>query len=116
MLPDEDTQKPLRALLDRIGDCWSSRVLCALGSGPTRFSALHRAIRPISKRMLAKTLRALEEDGLASRTVFPTNPPSVEYDLTKLGATLLPHLQALAQWAQINQQNVENARKNFQNR
>ena len=70
-----------------------------LGDGPKRFSVLRRAIEGISQRMLTLTLRGLERDGLITRTVEPTIPPKVEYELTDLGRTLLVPVHALAQWA-----------------
>jgi DNA-binding HxlR family transcriptional regulator len=78
------------------------RLLAAhrlLGRGPHRFNELHRSVEGISQRMLTRMLRALERDGLAARTVHPTVPPSVEYDLTPLGHSLLAPLSALADWA-----------------
>lgn len=113
MFPSSDDQRPVRLLLDRVGDAWSSLILCGLSDGPCRFSVLDRSIPEISKRMLAKTLRSLECDGLVIRTVYPTKPPSVEYALTDLGHTLLPHLSALALWAIENQARVDEARALF---
>ena len=92
-----DAEKcPVRDVLDRIGDAWSVLVILLLGEhGPYRFNALKRAIGDISQRMLAVTLRHLERDGLISRTVFPTNPPQVEYALTDLGRELQPLIAAI---------------------
>ncbi len=93
----------MRDVLDRIGDAWSVLVILLLGEhGPYRFNALKRAIGDISQRMLAVTLRHLERDGLISRTVFPTNPPQVEYALTDLGRSLHDRLGGLTQWAVAN--------------
>jgi DNA-binding HxlR family transcriptional regulator len=75
---------PVRDVLDRIGDKWSMLMIMTLAARPQRFSELHRAIRDISKRMLTQTLRDLERDGLITRHVFPTKPPSVEYCLSPL--------------------------------
>jgi DNA-binding HxlR family transcriptional regulator len=113
MFPTSETQPPVRDILDRVGDSWSSLVLCALGDGPLRFSAILRGAPDISKRMLAKTLRSLEEDGLVIRTVYPTKPPSVEYAVTPLGVSLLPHLAALALWAIENHDRIRQARVSF---
>jgi DNA-binding HxlR family transcriptional regulator len=77
-----DPQCPVRDVLDRIGDKWSTLILVTLANGPLRFSAVQRAIPDISKRMLTQTFRDLQRDGLIARTVFPTRPPSVEYRLT----------------------------------
>ncbi len=79
---------PVRDVLDRIGDKWSILMIMTLATRPRRFSELHRAIRDISKRMLTQTLRDLERDGLITRHVFPTKPPSVEYRLAPLGQSL----------------------------
>lgn len=90
---------PVRGVLDRIGDKWSVLIVLTLAAAPHRFGALRRAVPDISQRMLTQTLRDLERDGLLSRTVFPTKPPSVEYALTPLGESLLVPLQALVRWA-----------------
>jgi DNA-binding HxlR family transcriptional regulator len=79
---------PVRDVLDRVGDKWTMLVLIAMAGHSLRFSKLHRAVPDISKRMLTQTLRDLERDGLVLRRVFPTKPPSVEYELTDLGGTL----------------------------
>jgi len=72
-------------VLARIGDKWTVLVVSTLGDGPKRFNELRKALGSISQRMLTLTLRALERDGLVTRTVFPTIPPRVDYALTKLG-------------------------------
>jgi len=104
---------PVRDVLDRIGDKWSTLILCTLGAGPLRFSALQRVIPDISKRMLTQTLRDLERDGLVARTVFPTKPPSVEYRLTSLGVTILEPLGFLVQWADRSHAEIRQARLVF---
>src|SRR5258708_17457624 len=95
---DADTCPAVREVLNRVGDKWSVLVVGLLGNGPRRFSELRRAIEGISQRMLTLTLRGLERDGLVTRTVEATIPPKVEYDLTKLGRTLLVPWHALEQW------------------
>ena len=90
---------PVRDVLDRIGDKWSILMIMTLATRPQRFSELHRAIRDISKRMLTQTLRDLERDGLITRHVFPTKPPSVEYRLAPLGQSLLEPMANLIDWA-----------------
>lgn len=90
---------PVRDVLDRIGDKWSLLILRELQVGTLRFSALRKRIDDISQRMLAQTLRHLEEDGLVAREVFPTVPPSVEYSLTPMGTSLLEPVDALVAWA-----------------
>jgi DNA-binding HxlR family transcriptional regulator len=105
-----DPQCPVRDVLDRIGDKWSTLILVTLANGPLRFSAVRRAIPDISKRMLTQTFRDLERDGLIARKVFPTKPPSVEYRLTPLGETVLEPLAVLVQWADRSHAAIKNAR------
>lgn len=105
-----DPDCPVRDVLDRIGDKWSTLALVTLANGPRRFSAVQRAIPDISKRMLTQTLRDLERDGLIARTVFPTKPPSVEYRMTSLGETLLKPLTVLIRWADRNHAAIKHAR------
>jgi len=105
---------PIRDVLDRIGDRWSMLVLCTLAeAGTLRFSALKTRIEDISQRMLAQTLRRLEQDGLLSRTVYPTNPPRVDYALTPLGKSLLDPVRELVRWAKQNHRRVVDARRNY---
>ncbi len=106
-------QCPVRDVLDRLGDRWSTLVLQALKPSPLRFSSLQRQIDDVSKRMLAKTLRGLEEDGLVTRTVFPSKPPAVEYALTALGRSFLPHIEALVHWADEHHQAIRTARQAY---
>src|SRR5262245_53005157 len=86
-------------VLARVGDKWTVLTVSILGRGPMRFNELKRAIGGVSQRMLTLTLRALERDGLVTRTVFPSIPPRVEYELTALGRSLLSPVTALASWA-----------------
>lgn len=102
-----------RELLDRVGDKWSVSIVVSLADGAMRFNELKRAISGISARMLTTTLRGLERDGLVVRTVFPTNPPQVEYALTKLGESLLDPVTVLAIWAQEHREEVKEAREEF---
>jgi DNA-binding HxlR family transcriptional regulator len=102
-----------REVLSRVGDKWSVLVVVLLGRGTLRFNELKRTIDGISQRMLTATLRGLERDGLVKRTVHPTNPPQVEYSLTKLGRTLLQPVSVLAVWAQGNRAQVMRARETF---
>jgi len=104
---------PVRDVLDRVGDKWSSLLVAALAGGPRRFSALHRAIPDISKRMLTHTLRMLERDGLIEREVFPTKPPSVEYRLAPLGQSLLNPLGVLILWADLHHGQIHEARQRY---
>ena len=102
---------PVRNVLDRIGDRWTTLTLTALAAGPRRFNELHRMMPDISKRMLTQTLRDLERDGLATRHVFPTKPPSVEYRLSPLGQSVLTPLAALVAWAEQNFAAITEARR-----
>jgi DNA-binding HxlR family transcriptional regulator len=104
---------PVRNVLDRIGDKWTMLTLAALAAKPRRFNELHRVMPDISKRMLAQTLRDLERDGLATRHVFPTKPPGVEYRLSPLGQSALPPLAGLIGWAEANFPAIRQARQRF---
>jgi len=90
---------PSRRLLDRIGDRWTVLLVVALGDGPRRFSELRRTVDGISQKMLTQTLRALERDGLVTRTVHAEVPPRVVYELTEAGHSLRGPLAALQHWA-----------------
>lgn len=103
----------VREVLDRVGDKWSVLVVARLLDGRQRFSELRRSIEGISQRMLTHTLKALERDGLVTRTVFPTIPPKVEYELTELGRTLLVPITALAEWAERNRPIIQSARAKY---
>jgi DNA-binding HxlR family transcriptional regulator len=105
--------KAVSEVLDRVGDKWSVLVVAMLGGGPKRFNELRRAIASISQRMLTLTLRGLERDGLVTRTVFPTIPPRVDYELTELGRSLLVPVDALGTWARQNRQKIQQARVRF---
>src|SRR5437867_3589473 len=100
-------------VLARVGDKWTVLVVSTLGDGPKRFNELRRALGSISQRMLTLTLRGLERDGLVTRTVFPTIPPRVDYELTKLGRTLREPLGAIADWVRTHRPAMEQARKIF---
>ncbi len=98
-------------ILARVGDKWTVLVVGVLGDGPKRFSEIRRALGSISQRMLTLTLRGLERDGLVTRTVFPTIPPRVDYELTKLGRSLLKPVNGLGLWARQNRAAIEDARR-----
>ena len=110
---DLDDLCPIRDVLDRIGDRWSTLVLRALDGGSRRFTELKRQVPDISQRMLTQTLRRLEQDGYVARTVFPTSPPRVDYALTELGRSLNRHVEALVRWSEENHDNVRRARARF---
>ena len=91
--------KNVAPVLNRVGDKWSMLIVMILSAGPKRFSELKRAIDGISQRMLTLSLRGLERDGLVSRTVTPSIPPRVDYELTELGISLREPVKALGDWA-----------------
>src|SRR5664280_2031983 len=100
-------------VLARVGDKWTVLVVSTLGDGPKRFNELRKALGSISQRMLTLTLRGLERDGLVTRTVFPTNPPRVDYELTRLGRSLLEPVSELGSWARKNRPAIQDARQRF---
>ncbi|WBL25383.1 winged helix-turn-helix transcriptional regulator [Zunongwangia sp. HGR-M22] len=98
---------PVRNILDRFGDKWSTLVILILGDyDKLRFNELQKMIGTVSQKMLAVTLKKLEADGLVARKVFPQVPPKVEYSLTELGFSLLPKLKSLVQWANENMSEI----------
>ena len=101
---------PIRDVLDRLGDRWSVLVLKELADGTLRFSEVKVRVPDISQRMLAQTLRRLEQAGLVGRRVFPTIPPRVDYTLTDLGRSLLVPLGEMVRWAIDNHAAVRAAR------
>ncbi|MEL6645282.1 MAG: helix-turn-helix domain-containing protein [Pseudomonadota bacterium] len=104
---------PVRHVMAQVGDKWSILVLTGLKQDQMRFSELKRYIPDISQRMLTKTLRSLERDGLVLRTVTPTVPPRVDYELTDLGRSLVKMLEPVAQWSLDNREAVAKARYAF---
>lgn len=100
-------------MLDQIGDKWTLLILLTLIPGPSRFSAIQRAVPDISKRMLTQTLRNLERNGMITRKVYATKPPSVEYALSKLGIALLGPVSQLLTWAGENHGSIRAARERF---
>lgn len=103
-------------MLARISDKWSMLVVRVLGRGPCRFNALRREVGEISQKVLASTLRDLEENGFVSRKVTPATPPQVEYALTDLGRDLLTPVQALAEWVLANASRMDAARHAYAER
>jgi len=103
----------VNSVLARVGDKWSVLIVSLLGDGPRRFSQIKRLVGGISQRMLTLTLRGLERDGLVIRTVFPTIPPRVDYELTDLGRSLSVPVGALGAWALQNQPKIAAAREAF---
>jgi len=110
-----DRNCPSRQVLDRIGDTWSVLVVVSLAHGPRRYTELAKRIDGVSPKMLTQTLRALERDGLISRTVQAVVPPRVDYALTKLGESLLDLVGALESWAQTHMDDVLAARSEYDN-
>ncbi|MDR3143213.1 MAG: helix-turn-helix transcriptional regulator [Tannerellaceae bacterium] len=105
---------PIRDILNRIGDKWSILILWNLNeNGTTRFNELYRKIPDISQKMLTATLRTLEKDGLITRKLYPEIPPRVEYSLTNTGISLIPHIQALINWALQNKERILASREKF---
>jgi DNA-binding HxlR family transcriptional regulator len=103
----------VREILDRIGDKWSLLIIFRLGDGPQRFTALKRSVDGISQRMLTVTLRGLERDGIISRTMYPVMPPRVDYELTKMGQSLLDAVGSLMAWADSHLDDVDAARQAY---
>jgi len=105
-----DQNCPSRQALDRLADKWTCLIVYALLDGPRRHGELKRAIGGISQKMLTQTLRRMEADGLAERTVIDVIPPHVEYRLTPLGQTLSGPLVAICQWAMDHLADMQAAR------
>ena len=100
-------------ILARLGDKWTILLLMVLGDRRMRFTELHRTITGISQRMLTVTLRNLEHDGILIRTVYPTIPPRVEYELSDRGRSLKVALAPIGNWVMENQNDIEVARERF---
>ncbi|MCW2751013.1 MAG: HxlR family transcriptional regulator [Aeromicrobium sp.] len=108
---------PSRRLLDTIGDKWASLVIVALGlGGPLRYSELASQIAGVSQKMLTQTLRNLERDGLLTRTVTPSVPLRVDYELNPLGLSLLDTLRHLKEWAEAHMDEVDAHRTAYDQR
>lgn len=105
--------RPINDVLSLIGDKWTVLVISLLGDGAMRFGELKSSIGAISQKMLTTTLRGLERDGYVTRTVFPTIPPRVDYELTALGRDLLVPVKGLRDWAYVNRDRVQEARIKF---
>lgn len=106
---------PVRGVLQRFGDKWSILVLLILGEKEKlRFNELNKEIgSDISQKMLTVTLRTLEADGLVKRTVYPEVPPRVEYEITLLGKSLVPHIESLTKWAVDNMAGIKMSREKY---
>ncbi|HVF36724.1 MAG TPA: helix-turn-helix domain-containing protein [Sphingomicrobium sp.] len=111
--PTSPVCRTISTLLSRIGDKWTVLVVTTLADGSKRFNELRREIPSVSQRMLTLTLRNLERDGLVSRTVTPSIPPRVDYELTDLGRSLQQPVLALSQWALDNVAAIHAAQARF---
>jgi DNA-binding HxlR family transcriptional regulator len=107
------TRNLVRDIFTMTGDRWSMAVIRALEDGPVRFTSLMTLVEGISHRMLTRTLRSLQRDGLVSRTSYPESPPRVEYELTALGETLSEPVRAFIRWTQEHQTEIEESRARF---
>jgi len=114
-LPDPNTEdcRALSSILARVGDKWTVLIVVLLGDGPKRFNEIKRMVGGISQRMLTFTLRGLERDRLVKRTVFPTTPPRVDYELTGLGRTLWQAVEPLSLWARAHVGEIFTSREQF---
>ena len=110
---DEHADCGIRDVLTRVGDKWSVLVIVELASGVRRFRALQRGIDGISQRMLTLTVRRLERDGLVTRTVFPTVPAQVTYELTALGSSLTHLVKQLADWSLDHRETIGRSRIDY---
>ena len=111
--PHSPVCQTISGLLQRIGDKWSVLVVETLGSGSMRFNELRRAIPSVSQRMLTLTLRNLERDGLVNRTVTPSIPPRVDYELTELGRSLQKPICGLVSWSMDNVGAIHDAQARY---
>jgi DNA-binding HxlR family transcriptional regulator len=109
-----DPDCPTRVVLDRIGDKWTVLVIGALSDGPLRFTALRHRVGGVAPKVLTQTLRAMERDGLLTRTVFAQVPPRVDYALTELGVSLGGPIAVLTDWAEAHVGRIVAARDDFE--
>jgi DNA-binding HxlR family transcriptional regulator len=114
--PEHTDCQAISDVLQRVGDKWTVLVVSQLGERKMRFNELRRTIGNISQKMLTTTLRDLEQDGFVTRTVYPTVPPRVEYELTELGRDLLNPVHGLIVWAKANRERMEAARQRYEMR
>lgn len=108
-----DGGRAIRGILDRIGDKWTLLVVATLDGERLRFTELQQRIPGVSQRMLTRTLRHLERDGLVTRTVYPEVPPRVEYELTETGRTLIQPAVTLAEWAVEHNPQIERSQATY---
>ena len=103
--------KKISEILGRIGDKWTVLIVMELRTHKLRFNEIKRAVEGISQQMLTRTLRALERDGMVERTVYPTVPAQVEYELTPLGHSLSEPVIHIGNWARANLPEIERHRQ-----
>ncbi len=105
---------PIRNILDRFGDKWSILILLILSEeGTLRFNQLHKIIGSISQKVLSTTLKKLEADNLVIRKIYPEVPPRVEYSLSSISVTLIPHLKNLEEWADEHFNEIKDSRTRY---
>ncbi len=112
----KEAMVPVTEVLAQIGGKWTVYIVMALSQGPMRFSELLRHIEGVSQKMLTATLRDLEKDGFITRTVTPSIPPRVDYELTDLGRELHEPLRTISTFAHNNRHRVHQARQEFAER
>lgn len=112
-LSEQTSCAPVSEILSRIGERWTVFVVMVLHGQPRRFNEIKRQVGGISQQMLTRTLKALERDGLVTRTVYKTMPPQVEYALTELGQSLSVPILQLGYWAQIHIKVIHNNRARY---
>lgn len=109
----DEVARPIREMLDRVGDKWSLLVIGTLRDGPMRFGLIKDNIAGISQRMLTLTLRKLERDGMVDRQAFAEVPPRVEYRLTAMGETLIEPVMGLVRWTLEHHREIESSRESY---
>ena len=108
-----DPDCPTRVVLDRIGDKWTVLVIGALEDGPLRFTEVRTRIGGVAPKVLTQTLRAMERDGLLTRTVHAQVPPRVDYELTALGTSLTAPIAMLTDWAESHLTQILASREGY---
>ena len=111
--PNGEGCRAVHSILARVGDKWSILIIVLLHDGAKRFNEIKRLVDGISQRMLTLTLRGLERDGLVTRTQYPTIPPRVDYELTRLGHSLWEAVEPLGKWAAANVKQISKAQAEF---
>jgi len=115
-IEQETNCRAMSDILSRVGDKWTVMVVGVLHNGPVRFNEIRRIIGTVSQRMLTRTLRNLERDGLVIRTIYAEIPPRVEYELTELGHTLLPAMRTIWDWSSVHHDDIITARFAYDSR